>query len=553
MPPSWDLSRHIQLAVLMLILLCVLAITVRVDFWDDYSSNQIAKDAAEMQQQLSNQQEALRKDEENRRLAKLQDIEERRAVLEPVILANDTELESLFRSYDIAVPYPSKPWNLSDTEYLLSVRGQSDWADLLTQPEERLDFKSLTVQERTYKALFQYLDNLQANGHNIYQDPYKDTWELFHQLERVLYPWLHMRYNSLFDVQKESKGAGMIFCVGNGQFYHAATTIRAIRETFKSNIPIEVFYINEDDLSEVKRQYLETEFSNLKTVDLSEYIDDTWTQFGGWAMKPFAIVASSFSQVILADADVFFFKKPESFLEDAGFKKTGALFFYDRTLFADWDAGRKWMLSFLPTMSSLVRKTRWFTLRSSHEQESGVVVIDKRKSILGLLSTCKMNDKRERDEVTYEHVHGDKETFWVGYEMVQTPYAFVNSYGAVIGGLGDGGEATRVCGNQLHLGVDRRPWWWNGGLLRDKNRWPDRYMMFTHFAEGEDWHFETSCIIEEDRIRELTAQEKALTDSFLLIDAKRKVDQQAMHDGTWKPQTDISHTEEVIDLVNDDE
>lgn len=137
--------------------------------------------------------------------------------------------------------------------------------------------------------------------------------------------------------------------------------------------------------------------------------------------------------------------------------------------------------------------------------------------------------------------------------MVQTPYAFVNSYGAVIGGLGDGGEATRVCGNQLHLGVDRRPWWWNGGLLRDKNRWPDRYMKFTHFAEGEDWHFETSCIIEEDRIRELTTQEKALTDSFLLIDAKRKVDQQAMHDGTWKPQTDVSHTEEVIDLVNDDE
>lgn len=54
-----------------------------MDFWDDYSSNQIAKDAAEMQQQLANQQEALRKDEENRRLAKLQDIEERRAVLEP--------------------------------------------------------------------------------------------------------------------------------------------------------------------------------------------------------------------------------------------------------------------------------------------------------------------------------------------------------------------------------------------------------------------------------------------------------------------------------------
>lgn len=320
------------------------------------------------------------------------------------------------------------------------MKGQADWADLLTSPEDRPNFKSLTVQERTYKALFQYLDNLQANDTDIYQEPYRDTWDLFQQLERVLYPWLHLRYKSLFDVQAESKGAGLIFCVGNDQFYHAATTIRSVRETFKSNIPIEVFYINENDLSEVKRQYLETEFSNLKTVDLSQYIDNTWTQFGGWAMKPFAIVASSFSQVILSDADVFFFKKPESFLEDAGFKKTGALFFYDRTLFADWDAGRKWMLSFLPTMSSLVRKTRWFTLRSSHEQESGVVVIDKRKSILGLMSTCKMNDKRERDEVTYDRVHGDKEVTprqWPIYCMHATRYSptllffFIRHFGLV--------------------------------------------------------------------------------------------------------------------------
>jgi hypothetical protein len=121
--------------------------------------------------------------------------------------------------------------------------------------------------------------------------------------------------------------------------------------------------------------------------------------------------------------------------------------------------------------------------------------------------------------------------------MMQTPYAFVSSYGAVIGGLGDGGDPTRVCGNQLHLGVDGRPWWWNGGLLRDKNRWPDRYMKFTHFAEGEDWDFETSCIVEEDGIKELTKQEKALAETFLVLDAKRKKDQLAMHDGTWKPQS----------------
>jgi hypothetical protein len=151
---------------------------------------------------------------------------------------------------------------------LLSVAGQSDWANLLTTPEDKPDFKSLSLQERTYKALFQYLDNLRAEGVNIQEDPYKDTWELFRQLERVLYPWLHLKWNSLFDVQAEQKGAGMIFCVGNDQFFHAASTIRAIRETLKSTIPIEVFYINEYDLDEVKREYFETEFTDVRTVDL---------------------------------------------------------------------------------------------------------------------------------------------------------------------------------------------------------------------------------------------------------------------------------------------
>jgi hypothetical protein len=60
-------------------------------------------------------------------------------------------------------------------------------------------------------------------------------------------------------------------------------------------------------------------------------------------------------------------------------------------------------------MSPLVPKTRWFKGTSSHEQESGVVVMDKKKSLLGLLSTCKLNGITERDEVVYKHVHGDKE------------------------------------------------------------------------------------------------------------------------------------------------
>lgn len=107
--------------------------------------------------------------------------------------------------------------------------------------------------------------------------------------------------------------------------------------------------------------------------------------------------------------------------------------------------------------------------------------------------------------------------------MSQTPYAFVRSIGAVLGGLGDAGAEGTVCGNQLHLdAVDNRPWWWNGGLLRDKNRWSNRYLTFSHFAEGSDWQFETSCIKEKNKIQKLTEKEQELGNRLIEMDKERK-------------------------------
>ncbi|KAI8388803.1 mannosyltransferase putative-domain-containing protein [Radiomyces spectabilis] len=401
------------------------------------------------------------------------------------------------------------------------------------------DFSILTYQQRVFKGLYQYFDPILAEGKiDVAHDPkYSKAWALYEKLEHIVYPWIRPHWPNMFHANNGTAGRGIVLCVGNHQFQHAATTIRGIREVLKSELPIEVFYIRDDDLSEGRRRYLETEFDNLKIVKAVDYINDFYTQFGGWAVKPYAILASSFSEVIMMDADAFFFQKPETLFDDEGYKATGTLFFYDRTLFANWDVGKRWLQSFLPTKSSLVEKTRWWQLRSAHEQESGVVVVNKKKSLLGLLATCKMNDKHERDEVTYKKMHGDKETFWIGYEMMQTPYAFVKSYGAVIGGLGDAGDKNNVCGNQLHLDAQGKPWWWNGGLLRDKHRWADRYLIFTHYAEGEDWHFETSCIKETDKIHAFTETDKGIATRYIALDQQRRKDEALIEQGTWEPST----------------
>ncbi|KAG1055627.1 hypothetical protein G6F43_002426 [Rhizopus delemar] len=475
------------------------------------------------------EQERRRRLEIEREQKRIKKILENRAVVEPEITLENTV--DLIHHYYIGVPTPIEPWTGDTLQLIKSPFGQRFAADLFTVPENIPDFKILTSQQRIFKSLFQYLDPVIAEGViDVTKDPdYKEVWSIYSKLENTLYPWIKPFWKNAFEINLTGSGKGIVMCVGNDQFKYAATAVQAIREVHQSDIPIEIFYINSYDLSQSKRDYFES-FKNLKTVDISTRINNAYTQFGGWALKPYAMLASSFREVILMDADVYMFQKPESLFEDKGYQRTGALFFLDRTLFDNYEDGRRWLKSFLPTYSTYVEQSRWWKTTSAHEQESGIVVMDKRKVLLGLLSTCKMNDKNERDKVSYRHIHGDKETFWIGYEMMQTPYAFVRSVGAVLGGLGDAGAEGTVCGNQLHLDADNKPWWWNGGLLRDKNKWENRYLKFTHFAEGENWQFETSCIKNKDKIQELTEEEKRIGNRLISMDKERRKKEEEMEE-----------------------
>ncbi|ORZ08186.1 mannosyltransferase putative-domain-containing protein [Absidia repens] len=390
----------------------------------------------------------------------------------------------------------------------------------------------MTSQLRVFKTLYQYFDPLRAAEKDFTNDDtHKASWSLYTDLEQQLYSWIKPYWKDVFAInsinstgipETQQEKRGIVMCVGDDQFHFAIRTIQAIRDIFKSDLPIEIFAIDDDDLSSSKRQALVKKFDHISVHNIVDRINSEGTDFGGWSLKPFAILASRFEEVILMDADVYFFQSPNTLFDDAGYQATGTLFFYDRTLFGDWTLGRHWLESFLPSTSSLVPTLRWWKYQSAHEQESGVVVINKRRSLMGLLATCKINAKRERNEVSYKHIHGDKETFWIGYEMVQTPYAFVKTHGGVLGGLGDGGDPARVCGNILHLDAKQKPYWWNGGLLRDKNKWPDRYLLFTHYAQGENWDFETSCIKETNQIYEFSNKDKETARLFMKYDKELK-------------------------------
>lgn len=124
---------------------------------------------------------------------------------------------------------------------------------------------------------------------------------------------------------------------------------------------------------------------------------------------------------------------------------------------------------------------------------------------------------------------------------MQTPYSFVKSFGGVIGNMGRGGndgETTQVCGVQLHLDTEGLPLWLNGGLYRNKNKSPPlEYLNFTHYAEGEDWQFETHCIKNTDKIFELPNRQRSVALASIKIDIQRVKDQELIDQGKWVPKT----------------
>lgn len=76
------------------------------------------------------------------------------------------------------------------------------------------------------------------------------------------------------------------------------------------------------------------------------------------------------------DADALFFHNPETLFEEAGYIKTGALFFHDR-IWEPEDQSR-WLYDVLPKpLSDKVKTSRFWSGLSGHMQESGVALVDK--------------------------------------------------------------------------------------------------------------------------------------------------------------------------------
>ncbi|KAL7746079.1 hypothetical protein RI367_008612 [Sorochytrium milnesiophthora] len=291
------------------------------------------------------------------------------------------------------------------------------------------------------------------------QDAPKIKQSLLSPAEQKAFPWLKEPVSVLRKTwQPNSKG--LVYTIGKKQAIHAYTSIRGLRH-LGSSLPVVIMYGGESDLPDTYRKLFQN-LGGVSLVDMTSSLKWEVAKVKGYAYKPFVL------------------------FEDDGYRQTGSLFFSDRTTM--WrhsnDANvTEWVASLVPSVSETAKSLRIFRGTSNQEQESAVVLINKKSDgLFALLVACALNADPLRDTVTYRQVWGDKETFWISFEVLGLPYTFMPSYGGAVGFLSQNWhKGMAVCGCLLHVDRNREPLWWNGGVVVQIDTRPFEYMDFKYY------------------------------------------------------------------------
>ncbi|KAJ1566176.1 hypothetical protein HK096_011001 [Nowakowskiella sp. JEL0078] len=349
--------------------------------------------------------------------------------------------------------------------------------EILDQTWEEGDYGTAGKHLRTFSQLYTLITDRQDLQISLTSLPnFSKTGYLVNQLEQKLFPWLNAKYRSLTALRNSWSGRGIVLTSGRWHFPLALHAIVSLRKVLGVDLPIEIFYSGKGDIENHMAQAY-AKIPNVTVIDVENYFDQS-AGINGWHVKPFAMLASSFKEIIFLDADVLFLQDPSILFNFKGYKETGTAFFFDRSIGKGIHDTHKWFEGWLKDPTEVARKARFWNHETIHEMESGVVAIDKGRAYMQLLGVCWMNTKQDR-EVAMKNVHGDKETFWMVAELIRLPYYFVPTYGGTVGYVDKDGY---VCGGLYHGDENEQPFWWNGGVLINKHFHLDRYINFTHYA-----------------------------------------------------------------------
>ncbi|KAG7400156.1 hypothetical protein PHYBOEH_006864 [Phytophthora boehmeriae] len=248
-----------------------------------------------------------------------------------------------------------------------------------------------------------------------------------------------------FDVSV-NRDRAVLICVHDAVLAMAVSLIRELRCLGNEEL-IQVYHCGPDELSSEAKEMLFIIDNRLELVDVCSDLadrmvitEDMATKFRNWWVKPLAMYHTDARHVVLMDVDDIIIKDPATLRDLEGYKTTGTTFFYDRvhancTEFVNGvDRDSKYLPKLFRTFNSRFNMSEEFTPsqhvlesfaytgKTCHEMDSSLVLVDKERAGQTVMDVMLWFITKER--FRYAYSFGDKETFWLSFEMANKPYAF---------------------------------------------------------------------------------------------------------------------------------
>jgi hypothetical protein len=140
--------------------------------------------------------------------------------------------------------------------------------------------------------------------------------------------------------------------------------------------------------------------------------------------KTFALLASTFRYAMLMNPDTSLMQSPTTLLDSKKFSESGILFWHGRTathhllllvLVREWHQSKSVdFVKSLLTDPEIYSSLKFINGVSSHEQDAGLLLIDKTKHLTGIMAACKLLDSERIRSAVLEQNISEDEIFWLG-------------------------------------------------------------------------------------------------------------------------------------------
>ncbi|CEG43523.1 hypothetical protein L915_02728 [Plasmopara halstedii] len=231
---------------------------------------------------------------------------------------------------------------------------------------------------------------------------------------------------SIFFDHKVARNKAIILCMHDSVVPMGLSLVRELRCMGNQEL-IQVYHCFPDELSLKSQEMLFAADVRLEIVDVCSDLvhrgtlnEEKAKHFRSWWIKPLALYHSNVREVMLLDVDDIFMRDPAVLRTTDGYNKTEPNVSYLETLLYNFDyVSINVKDGYEP--SKHLEQSFAYRGETEHEQDSSVVVVNKARAGKAMEALWWLiTEERFHHSFSY----GDKEAFWLSFELAKQKYFF---------------------------------------------------------------------------------------------------------------------------------